>query len=95
MRLAYNQNNRRVTAALSNIGVVTLPEEINKYVRQFGVFCSTNRIQACICSYMDNLVISFSSPFLSTDIQRRFFRILTSMGEDIEITSNIRNDGNV
>lgn len=95
MRLAYNQNNRRVTAALSNIGVITLPEEINKYVRQFGVFCSTNRIQACICSYMDNLVISFSSPFLSTDIQRRFFRILTSMGADVEITSNIGNDGNV
>ena len=91
MRLAYNQNNRGVTAALSNIGVVTFPEEINKYVRQFGVFCSTSHIQVCICSYMDNFVISFSSPFLSTDIQRRFFRILTSMGADVEITSNIGN----
>ena len=95
MRLAYNQNSRGVTAALSNIGIVKLPEETEKYVRQFGVLCSTARIQACICSYMDNLVISFSSPFLSTDIQRRFFRLLTSMGADVEIKSNIGNGSNL
>lgn len=92
LRIANHLVERGITAAFSNVGAVKMPPEISGYIRQFGVVCSTNRIQACMCSFGDNFIISFSSPFISTDIQRRFFRTLTEMGVDVEITSNIGGD---
>lgn len=84
--------NRNVTAAFSNIGRVAIPDNLRPYVKKFGILCSTNRIQACTCSYEDNFTINFSSPFISTEIQRYFFRTLTKMGIEVELTSNIRSD---
>lgn len=92
LRIAYDVNQAEATAALSNIGKITMPEEMADCVRLFDVIVSTNRLQICMCSYRDNLTVSFSSAFLGTDIQKRFFRILTEMGIEIEITAN-RLDG--
>jgi hypothetical protein len=76
------------SAAFSNIGKITMPPEMVPHIRLFDVFSSTKRPQICLCSFEDTLVISFSSPFLSTDIQRAFFRAIGAQGLDVEIVSN-------
>lgn len=77
-----------VTASLSNVGKIEMPEVFKPYIRLFDVFVSTDKLQICMCSYEDNMVISFTSAFVNTDVQRRFFRALSDMGIAVEIVSN-------
>ena len=83
---------KQVSVALSNLGRISMPQEFAPYIRLFDVFTSTKKLQLCMCSYQDNLVLSFTSPFVSAEIQRRFFRILTQMGLEIEIVTGTENE---
>lgn len=77
-----------ITSAVSNLGVIKVPKEIQSYIKRFDVFTSTSRQQICVCSYLDNLTITFSSVFLNTDVIKDFFRMVSSLGIDVEIVSN-------
>lgn len=90
LRIANYLSNRGITAALSNIGKVSMTKELNPYINTFACFTSARRPQICMCSFEDRLVISFASPFIATDIQKNFFRMLTGEGIEITITSNIK-----
>ncbi len=83
-----------VTAALSNVGVVVMPDEMKEHIRLFDIFVSTRRTQICMCSYQDTLTITFTSGFKSTEVQKNFFRFLTQMGVQVTIVSNrIKEEG--
>lgn len=88
LNVAYSVSMREVTASVSNLGRVEMPGEAEPYIRLFDVFTSTNKIQICMCSYGDNMNITFSSAFVGTDIQRRFFRQLSQMGIPVQIAAN-------
>ncbi|MDF2672812.1 MAG: hypothetical protein K0R09_1077 [Clostridiales bacterium] len=89
LRIANKLKDRGITAALSNVGKISMPKEFDAYIRQFFVCTSARRPQLCICSYRDRLAVSFTSPFLETEIQRTFFQFLSNEGIEIEISSNI------
>jgi len=89
LRIANKVNERGITAALSNIGKISISAELEKYIRQFAVFTSARRPQICMCSNGDNLVISFTSPFTDTDIQKTFFQTLSKKGIEIQIATNL------
>lgn len=76
------------TTTVSNIGRTAIPEPLKPYIRMFSVVCSTDRMQACLCSCDDLLTVSFSSAFESTEVQKHFFRTLTEMGIPVEVVSN-------
>ncbi len=88
LKWAYNFFASENTASLSNVGKVNMPAEFAPYIRLFDVFVSTKKVQICMCSYGDNLTISFTSPFVSTEIQKHFFRTLTNMGIAVELAAN-------
>lgn len=88
MREANRISEKSWTASLSNIGKIDMPQELKPYIESFNVFVSTNIIQICMCSYENNLNITFSSAYVGTDIQKNFFRSLTQMGISVEISSN-------
>lgn len=88
LKIAYRFTKKRNTATLSNVGIVRLPNELSDYVNTVSVCSSTNSLQVCMCSYNDKLAISFTTPFMSSDIERRFFRMLTSNGMKVDIISN-------
>jgi NRPS condensation-like uncharacterized protein len=77
------------TASFSNLGRITMPEVLVPHIRLFGVFNSGKYPHMCICSFGDTLNISFASPLISSDMQRSFFRSLSSFGLELEIVSNI------
>ena len=88
MSIASSRAAREVTAAVSNLGRVVMPDEAKPYIKRFDVFTSTEKLQICVCSYEDNMNITFTSPFVSTDIQCDFFRQLARMGIEVEISAN-------
>lgn len=90
LRFANHLSNRGITAALSNIGRVKVAKELVPYINLYDCFTSARRPQICMLSFEDKLVISFASPFSSTDIQKNFFRVLSEAGVDIVISTNVK-----
>lgn len=88
LRFANWVNDRGITATLSNVGKITLAKELAPYIQMFNCFSSARRPQIGMCSFGDQLVISFASPFTGTDIQKNFFRMLSQEGVRITISSN-------
>lgn len=84
----YKRSEKEYTTTLSNVGTVVMPEELHPFIKRIDVFNSTKDIQVCLCTYENMLSISFTSRFLSNDIQRRFFRTLSGMDIPVEIVSN-------
>lgn len=89
LKLAHYLNNRNVTTSFSNIGKVKMPPELVPYIEAFDVCVSTTKIQACLCSFEDKLSISFTSPFISTEVQKYFFRELSHQGIHVTLTTNL------
>lgn len=84
----YKRSEREYTTTLSNLGTVVMPEELRPFIRRIDVFNSTKDMQVCLCTYENTLSISFTSRFLSNDIQRRFFRTLSGMDIPVKIVAN-------
>jgi len=88
LQIANNIVDKTNTSTISNVGRIEMPDVIKPFISSFDIFVSTNKLQACVCSYEDKLRVSFTSAFVSTDIQRRFFRTLTSMEIPVDIVTN-------
>ena len=91
LKYAYKFTDNYQTMTLSNIGIIKMPESYQKYIDYFDVFISTSTIQLCMCSYLDKMVLSFTSQFESSEIEKNFFRYLAS--EEIDITINTNKTG--
>ncbi len=93
LKQADRISKREVTGAVSNLGKVSMPEPLCQYIRSFEVMNSTNRVQVCLCSFQNRLVISFTSPFVKTDLHTHFFRALADMGIPVLIRANQPEEG--
>lgn len=71
---------RNVTAIYSNMGIVKMPAEYEPYIKCFGVYTSTPKMELCSCTFGDVLSLGFTSRFDTTNIQRNFYQILDEMG---------------
>jgi len=81
---------KEVTATMSNLGRLSMPEETMGFIKRFDSFISTKRLHICLTTFNDVLAISFTSSFMLSDVQKHFFRTLIAYGvDDIEIISNI------
>lgn len=81
-------NNQMITLAMSNLGIVNLPDEMKDYVEDIYFYTSVIRPQFCMMSYEDHLTISFTSPFIETDIYKHFVRYLSKIGIEAEVDVN-------
>lgn len=88
LKIGYQISTKSHTISLSNIGKIEVPEEYKKYIEYFEVFSSTDGMQVCLCSYEDALVISFSSHFINSQIERNFFCNLTNQNLKVIINTN-------
>lgn len=77
-----------VTATVSNLGKIELPEKLQDYVKQFSAFMAAPNMQVTIASYKDNMTFGFCSPFEDSETILNFFRILTDHGIEAVIASN-------
>jgi NRPS condensation-like uncharacterized protein len=88
LKTAHDISALEVTSSLSNVGIVTMPDAFQDYIKNFDMCTSGNKISICMCSYKNNLSISMTSPFINSDIQRNFFCHLADMGLNVEIATN-------
>ncbi|WP_031476086.1 hypothetical protein [Agathobaculum desmolans] len=88
LRLSGDISERGETAVISNVGRFQLPEPLCPFVRGFGAFMTTHATQLCTCTFGNSLHFGFTSAFENTEVQRRFFELLTGEGIDVEIRSS-------
>jgi len=92
MKLTFNMvGDRKTSSSLSNIGVVRVPPEMEKYVRRFDFILgplSRNRVVLAALSYRDTLVLNFTRTIRESMVERDFFRFLVREGIHVTIESN-------
>ena len=74
-----------VTAILSNMGIVKMPESYAPYIERFGIFTNTPKLELTVCSFEEQITLSFTSTFDTLNIQRNFFQILKMHEAEFEI----------
>lgn len=88
LRYAYKFTENYATMTLSNIGIIDIPEVYQKYIDYFDVFISTSKIQLCMCSYLNKMLLTFTSQFVNSEIEKNFFRYLTAESINVTINTN-------
>lgn len=88
MKIGYYFGDRALTAALSNVSRIAMPEELDKYIDYFSIMNCTKKLQVTICSYKNICTVTFTSPWVSKSIQRSFYKFFSENGVDVEISSN-------
>ena len=76
------------TGTMSNLGKITMPEELTPYIRQFSAFMATPNVQICVSSFGDRMVFGAVSAFEDHRVFLNFFRGLTKRGLEVEISTN-------
>jgi len=92
LKYFHKRSRREQTIALSNIGIVEMPENLSEYIKLFDVFTSTDSTQICMCSYLDNMTLSFTTHFVESEIEKNFFKELSDKGIEVIINTNIVED---
>lgn len=85
LKIGIWAGSRNVTAVLSNLNAVKMPEIYEAYIDRFGVITSTDKLQICACSYYDNFYFSITSKFTDKVIQDKISEFLTK--EQISVTA--------
>lgn len=80
-------NNRSLTVAISNLGLVRLPDPVDSHVGRVLLQVSAVRPQFCAVSHAGLLTVCFTSPFSETDHIREFVRLLTSQQVNVTIAA--------
>lgn len=76
---------KELTAVFSNMSIVSMPKEYEKYIYRFGVYTSTGKLELCACSFGDKLSLGFTARSDADNVIRNFFDILSKMGIHIKI----------
>lgn len=81
-------NNRKLTFAISNLGLVSFPDLVDPMIHQVYFHTIAVRPQFCAISHNDILTMSFTSPFIEMDIYRHYVRHLNDQGIPVTMTVN-------
>jgi len=77
--------------SLSNLGAITLPDEMKPYVQRFDFILgvqATAPYNVGVLSYGDTMYINFIRNTKESELEYRFYKILRSMGIPIKVRSN-------
>lgn len=89
LKLSFEITRESHTMTLSNIGRIEMPEVLQNYIDYFDVFSSTDGVQACVCSFQNQLMVSFTSHFVNSEIEKNFFRALSAEGVEVKLHTNL------
>ncbi|MCD8098638.1 MAG: DUF6320 domain-containing protein [Lachnospiraceae bacterium] len=79
---------KSVTAVYSNMGIVKMAPEYERWISRYGIFASTESLQLCSCSSGDSLTLGFTSKIPNDNIQRNFMQLLKKEGISVTELEN-------
>ena len=91
MRRFFAKAEKKYTITFSNLGAVKLPDAVAGRLRRFEMLLGASRThpkKVSVCSYKNELALSFSSTIDDNELERCFVKLLVDRGVDISISSN-------
>ena len=92
MRFAYYRSGEsRYTTVLSNLGEVSMPEEMGRHIDRLDFMLGPSHQNPIVCAMLGSngrLLVTFTSTIRDTALQRGFFRQIVNWGIPVEIESN-------
>lgn len=91
MKYIYSKNQRHYTMTFSNLGKLTLPDNIADKVERFEVMMggsATHPKKLSLCTYEDNLTLTFSSTVSDNSLEQFFISYIADKGINVKISSN-------
>ncbi|MBE6958000.1 MAG: steryl acetyl hydrolase [Ruminococcaceae bacterium] len=82
---------RKSTLSLSNLGRITVPEEMQPYIERFDFILGVQATAPHNCgviSYGDTLYINFIRNVRESELEARFYRVLQELGLSVQVESN-------
>ena len=79
------KENKRVSAVISNLGVMNIPTEMQQYVEKYSAFCSHNELFMTICSYQDEMTLGITSGYRNTGVLKNFVRSFSKEGIPVQL----------
>jgi len=76
---------KNVSAVVSNLGIVKVPEEINEYVDEYAVLCSHSDFYMSLATFGDRTVMGITSGIRNTNVIRNFISGLAKDGVNTEL----------
>ena len=89
--IEYKMGDGYITTTLSNLGLISLPDNMSKYVTDMNFILGNSRNKSgsiTMVGYKDNIYITFSRKIKESDLERLFFTKLSSLGIKVKIESN-------
>ncbi|MDD3253123.1 MAG: hypothetical protein PHV18_11240 [Lachnospiraceae bacterium] len=89
--LVFRLKDRAYTMTLSNIGPIKMEPEYADDIERFHLMIGVSRRQpmkCAVCAYGDEMVITFTSVFADSRLQKRFFRKLKEDGVSVRLEGN-------
>lgn len=91
LRMIFHRKDRAYTTTLSNIGPVKMEPEYEGEIERFHIMIGVSRSQplkCAVCAWGDELVVTFTSVFADSRLQRRFFGKLREEGIAVRLEGN-------
>lgn len=92
LRVIYKQAGEKTfTCTLSNLGEIKVMPSVGEYIERFDAIIESTmktRMGCAICSYKNQLVVSFTKSDYETDLEKYFFRFLSGQGLKIILEQN-------
>ncbi len=91
LRAVFRMKDRAYTMTLSNVGPISMEPEYAVEIEQFHIMIGVSRSQplkCAVCAWGDELVVTFTSVFADSRLQRRFFKKLKEDGLQVRLEGN-------
>lgn len=91
MRLLFSRAEKKYTITFSNLGLMQFPETAADKLRRFEMLLGGSRThpkKATLCSYRNEMALTFTSTIDDNSLERFLIRFLVSNGIEVTITSN-------
>ena len=85
VRMFSTRETKTVTAILSNLGPIKMPEDTLPYIRGFTDFCSTDNVFITVTTFNNEMVLGIASAYSGTGAIRRLLHDLKETGTDVTL----------
>ncbi|MEY8353096.1 DUF6320 domain-containing protein [Lachnospiraceae bacterium 54-53] len=91
LNMIFRKNDKAYTMTLSNIGPIEIEKDYARDVRRFHIMIGVSGrqpVKCAVCSYGEEVIVTFTSVFQDTRLQDRFFDFFKEMGIPVSLESN-------
>ncbi len=84
INMVNKRASKEVTVVLSNLGKMSVPNEVRDEITSYCAYCSTDKLFIVLSTYGDDLVMGISSAYRNTQVLRDFLKNFSDA--DIPVT---------